>query len=165
MPRSGDFSSSPNTWGLVPPVTETVSMTGTVSAAQQQAADGSTGLAQSRARRLPGRGWIVAGLVALTALGLTLAYSLWWSKPTTFTSVGNGLGFKQTTETMHPVTVDMVQRSVHAVTETITMTVAPQPHGRVVIEGMEVDYTRDSDHLWQRGSQATGPVVKVQVSK
>ena len=79
-----------------------------------------TGL-QSRARRLPGRGWIVAGLVLLTAVGLMLAYSLWWTKPTTFTSVGNVVGSKQTTETMHPVTFDMIQRSVHAGTETITL--------------------------------------------
>lgn len=203
-------------------------MTGTVSLDQQQADDVSTVSPQSRARRLPGRGWIVAGLVVLTALGLTLAYSLWWTKPTTFTAVGNGHGFKQTAETMHPVTIDMIQRSVHAdaetitlndvdprvvtntaealitfavcrrseespfmaadgpakrscetvdevegqqvrltadATTTITMTVAPQRHGRVVINGMKVNYTRDSGHLWQRGSQATGPVVKMKVSK
>lgn len=45
------------------------------------------------------------------------------------------------------------------------MTVAPQRPGRVVIEGMNVNYARDSGHLWQRGSQATGPVVKVKVRK
>lgn len=203
-------------------------MSGTVSTDQQQADDASTGAPQSRARRLPGRGWIVAGLVVFTALGLTLAYSLWWTKPTTFTGVGNEFGFKQSTETMHPVTVDMVQRSVHAeaetitvndveprvvantadalitfavcrqsedspfgsadgpaerscetvhdvegqqvrltadATTTITMTVTPQRHGRVVIKGMNVHYARDSGHLWQRGTQATGPVVKMKVSK
>ncbi len=167
---------------------------------------------------------MVAGFVALIALGAVLAYSQWWTKPTTFTGVGNGFGFKQTTETLHPVTVDMVQRSVHdgaetvtlnqlsprvvtntadarisfAVCEgtrfmsadgpasgacetvtaveghqvrltgggpvTITMTVTPQHAGRVVIDGMEVDYTRGSDHLWQHGSQATGPVVTMRVS-
>lgn len=50
-------------------------------------------------------------------------------------------------------------------TTTITMTVTPQHRDRVFIEGMGVDYTRDSHHLWQRGGQATGPVVKVQVSR
>lgn len=50
-----------------------------------------------------------------------LAYSLWWTKPTTFTSVGNVVGSKPTTETMHPVTFDMIQRSVHTGTETITL--------------------------------------------
>jgi hypothetical protein len=159
------------------------------------------------------------------ALAAVFAYSQWWSKPTTFTAVGNGFGFTQTTETLHPVTVDMVQRSVHdgaetvtvnqlsarvvtntadarisfavckgtrfmsadgsasgackTVTaaegqtvrltgggpETITMTVTPQHAGRVVINGMEVDYTRGSGDWWQHGSQATGPVVKMRVSK
>jgi hypothetical protein len=159
---------------------------------------------------------------------LALAYSLWWTKPTAFGGVGNGFGFKQTAETMHPVTIDMVQRSAHAAAETITvndvspriiantadavitfavcsrsgdapfmsadglakrscetltevegqqvrltgdatttitMTVTPRRHGRVVIRGMEVDYSRGSGHLWQRGSEATGPVVKLKVSK
>jgi hypothetical protein len=48
---------------------------------------------------------------------------------------------------------------------TITMTVQPQRRGRVVIEGMEVDYARGADHLGQRGSHVDGPVVKVHVSK
>jgi hypothetical protein len=192
---------------------------------EQQTADASTVSPQSHARRLSGRRWIVAGLVLLTALGLTLAYSLWWTKPTTFTSVGNEFRLKQTTETIHPVTIDMVQRSVHedpetitlngvrariatntadalityavcqrsgepfmaadgaaarsceivddvagrqvsltpAATTTITMTVTPRRAGRVVIRGMDVTYARGADHLWQRGTQATGPVVKVNV--
>jgi hypothetical protein len=43
--------------------------------------------------------------------------------------------------------------------------VAPQRRGRFVVKGMEEDYTRCFDHLWQRGIQATGAVVKVQVSE
>lgn len=218
---------------LVLPTPQTVHMSETVSTGQQESADVGGVSPLSRARRLPGRRWIVAVLVVLVALGLTLAYSLWWTKPTTFGVSGNEFGsnvfgFRQTTETMHPVTVDMVQRSVYDDAETITvhdvsprvvantadalitfavcrrsedfpfasadgpgerscetvsgvegqqmhltgdaittitMTVAPRRHGRVVIRGMEVDYSRGSDHLWQRGSQATGPVVKVQVRK
>jgi hypothetical protein len=50
-----------------------------------------------------------------------------------------------------------------AATTTITMTVTPRRAGRVVIRGMDVTYARGSDHLWQRGTQATGPVVKVNV--
>ncbi len=172
--------------------------------------------------------WIVAGISVATVVGLALAYSLWWTRPTTFGGVGNGFAFKQTTERMHPVTVDMVQRpfeadaetitvndvsprvvvntadalitfgvchrsddsafmSAHGLAErscetvtevggqharltrdattTITMTVTPRRHGRVVIRGMNVDYTRGSGHLWQRGSEATGPVVRMRVSK
>lgn len=223
---SGDLLPTPNVV-TAPRNPQTVPVTKNVSAGEQRGADASAVSPQSHARRLSRRGWIVPGLVVLTALGLALAYSLWWTNPTAFTSVGNAFGFKQTTETMHPVTVDMVQRSVHADTETITlnhvsarvvtntadaritfavcqregtpfmsangpatrscetvtevegqqvrltagatatitMTVAPQRRGRVVIGGMEVDYTRGADHLWQRGSQATGPVVKVQVRK
>lgn len=198
-----------------------------MSVEEQSTPDASKGSAGSREGRRSSRGWIVAGLVLLTASGLTLAYSLWWTKPTTFTSIGNVFGFKQTTRTMHPVTVDMVQRSVHAdpetiklndvrprvvmnsadalitfavctregaptmaangratrmcdtvtavdgqqvrlipeATTTITMTVTPQRRGRVVIRGMTVDYSRGPDQLWQRGSQATGPVVKVHVAR
>ena len=168
-------------------------------------------------------GFLVAAMV-----GLAMAYSLWWTKPTTFGSVGNGFGFEQTTDTMHPVTVDMIQRSAHADAETvtvndvsprvvantadalitfavcrrsedspfmsadglaqrscrtitevegqqvrltgdrtttITMTVTARRPGRVVIRGMEIDYTRGADHFWQRGSEATGPVVEMKVSK
>ena len=50
-------------------------------------------------------------------------------------------------------------------TTTITMTVTPQHEGRVVIHGMEVDYARGSDHLWQHGRQATGLNVRVRVSE
>lgn len=161
-------------------------------------------------------------------VALALAYALWWTKPTAFGAVGNGFGFEQTTETMHPVTVDMVQRPAHADAETvtvndvsprvvantadalitfsvcrrgedspfmsadgpaerscetvskvegqrvrltgnasttITMTVTPQRRGRVVIRGMDVDYSRGSGQLWQRGSEVTGPVVTMKVSK
>jgi hypothetical protein len=203
---------------------QTVPVTESVSADKQM----STASPQTRPRRRLGRRWIVAGILVATIVGLALAYSLWWTKPTTFGGVGNGFGFKQTTETMHPVTVDMVQRSAHAdaetitvndvsprvisntadalitfavcrrsedspfmsadglakrscetltevegqqvrltgdATTTITMTVVPRRHGRVVIRGMEVDYTRGSGHLWQRGSEATGPVVKMKVSR
>ncbi|WP_435744787.1 hypothetical protein [Nocardioides sp. SYSU DS0663] len=156
-----------------------------------------------------------------------LAYSLWWTKPTTFTPVGNGLGIKQTTANLHPVTFDMVQRSIHqdpetitverirarvatntadasvtfaicqrktipfmsasgtparscetvtdvegqrvrltpAATTTITMTVTPRRPGRVVIRGMAVTYSRGPEQLWQRGTQATGPVVKATVEE
>lgn len=45
------------------------------------------------------------------------------------------------------------------------MTLTPQRRGRVVIEGMEVDYARGADHLWQRGSQVTGPVVTLRVTR
>jgi hypothetical protein len=161
----------------------------------------------------------------LLVLGLGLAYSLWWTKPSTFTAVGNGFSMRQTAPDLHPVTFDMVQRSIHedpetitlngvrarvvtntadalisyavcqrsgepfmaadgaaarsceivddvagrrvsltpAATTTITMTVTPRRAGRVVIRGMDVTYARGSDHLWQRGTQATGPVVKVNV--
>ncbi len=171
------------------------------------------------------RSWIAGGLVVGLALTLGLAYSLWWTKPNTFTDVGNGLSMKQTVADLHPVTFDMVQRSVHedpetitlngvrprvltntadalvtfaicqrsgepfmsadgvaarscelvtdvdgervrltpAATTTITMTVTPRRPGQVVIRGMDVTYARGSDHLWQRGTQATGPVVKVNV--
>lgn len=188
----------------------------------------STALAQTRPRRSLGRRWIVAGILVATIVGSVLAYSSWWTKPTTFGGVGNGFGFKQTTGAMRPVTVDMVLRSVHAdaetvtvndvtarviantadaliafavcrrgedsrfmaadgfakrscetvtevdgqqvhltgdLTTTITMTVIPRREGRVVIRGMEVDYIRGPGHLWQRGSEATGPVVRMKVSR
>ena len=165
-------------------------------------------------------------MVFLLVLGLGLAYSLWWTKPSTFTAVGNGLSMRQTAPDLHPVTFDMVQRSIDeapetitlhevrarivansadaritfavcqrsgepfmavaggtagrscetvtdvagrqvrltpAATSTITLTVTPQRTGRVVIRGMDVTYARGADHLWQRGTQATGPVVKVNV--
>jgi hypothetical protein len=35
--------------------------------------------------------------------------------------------------------------------------------GRVVIRGMDITYARGSGHLWQRGAEATGPVVKMNV--
>lgn len=178
-------------------------------------------------RKAVGRGWIVGGIGVATALALALGYSLWWTKPNTFSGMGNGFGFEQTTETMHPVTVDMVDRSIRADPETITvsdvfprvvantadalitfavcqvsatpfmsaagpaseacetvtdvegqevrltadgrttitMTLTPQRRGRVVVEGMEVDYSRGSGHLWQRGSQVTGPVVTLRVTR
>ena len=203
---------------------QTVRVTESVSADAQM----STASPQVRPRRRLERRWIVAGVVVATIVGLALAYSSWWTKPTTFGGVGNEFGFKQTTETLHPVTIDMVQRSAHADAETITvhdvspriitntadalitfavcrrsgdslfmaadglakrscetltevegqqvrltgdaittitMTVAPRRHGRVVIRGMEVDHTRGPDRLWQRGREATGPVVKLNVSK
>lgn len=203
---------------------QTVRVTESVSAYEPL----STASPRTPPARRRGRRWIVAGILVATIVGLALAYSLWWTKPTTFGGVGNGFGFTQTAETMHPVTVDMVQRSAHAdaetvtvndasprvvantadalitfvvcrrsedslfmsadgvakrscetftevdgqevdlteeATTTITMTVAPRRHGRVVIRGMEVDYIRGFGHLWQRGSEATGPVVKMEVSK
>jgi hypothetical protein len=162
----------------------------------------------------------------ILAVGLVLAYFVWWTKPSTFTGVGNGFSMRQTVESLHPVTFDMVQRSVDdapetitvkevrarvatntadalitfavcqregtpimvgdgtaerscvSVTEvkdhqvrldsdaatTITMTVTPRQAGRVVIRGMDVTYSRDSAHLWQRGTQSTGPVAKVRVT-
>jgi hypothetical protein len=204
-----------------PAIAHTVRVTGSVGAEAQM------NTAWPRTRR-GGRRWIVAGILVATIVGLALVYSLWWSKPTAFGGVGNGFGFEQTTGTMHPVTVDMVQRpanndaelitvndvrprvvantadalitfavcrrsedslfmsadglakrSCESLTEvegrqvrlsgnattTITMTVVPRRHGRVVIRGMEVDYIRGSGHLWQRGSEATGPVVRMRVSK
>lgn len=208
----------------VPDMVQNVRVTESVSVDEQM----STASPQTRPRRRLGRRWIVAGILVATIVGLALAYSSWWTKPTAFGGVGNGFGFKQTTETMHPVTVDMVQRSAHAdaetitvhevgpriitntadalitfavcrrsgdslfmaadglaerscesvtevegqqvrltgdATTTITMTVVPRRHGRVVIRGMEVDYIRGSGHLWQRGSEATGPVVKMKIRK
>jgi hypothetical protein len=200
-------------------------MSGSESAVDQRDEDESTGLAPRAPRRRLNRRWIAAGLVFLVVLGLVLAYFLWWTKPSTFTDVGNGLSMKQTAADLHPVTFDMVQRSVHedpetitlnevrarvvtttadalitfavcqrsdemfmsadgtaarscetvtdvagrqvrltpAATTTITMTVTPRRAGRVSIRGMDVTYARESDHLWQRGTQATGPVVKVNV--
>lgn len=76
---------------------------------------------QTRPRRRLGRRWIVAGILVATVATVALAYSLWWNKPTTFGGVGNVYGVKQTSDTMHPVTVDMVQRSVHVDAETITV--------------------------------------------
>lgn len=208
----------------VPAMVQNVRVTESVSADEQM----STASPQIRPRRRLGRRWIFAGILVATVVGLALAYSSWWTKPTAFGGVGNGFGFKQATETMHPVTVDMVQRSAHAdaetitvnevsprivantadalitfavcrrsedalfmaadglakrscetltevegqqvrltgeATTTITMTVTPRRPGRVVIRGMEVDYIRGSGHVWQRGSEATGPVVKMKVSK
>jgi len=169
--------------------------------------------------------WSIAGVLAISVLlGLVLAYSLWWSKPNTFPGVGNKFSMKQTVEGLHPITFDMVARSVDddpetitlsgvrprvvintadalitfavcqrgepfmsaegtaarsceeitdvdggqvrltpAATTTITMTVTPRRAGRVVIRGMDVTYARGSDHLWQRGSQVTGPVVAMKV--
>lgn len=207
----------------VPAMVETVRVTQGTSTHEQTSTASPT-----RPRRGLGRRWIVAGMVVVTIIGLASAYWLWWTKPTTFGAVGNGLGFEQTAGTMHPVTIDMVQRSAHAdaetitvnhvsprvtmntadavitfavchrsedsmfgaadglakrscgtiadvegqqvrltgdATTTITMTVTPRRPGRVVIRGMDVDYIRGSDHLWQRGSEATGPVVKIRVSK
>ncbi|WKN46745.1 hypothetical protein [Nocardioides sp. Arc9.136] len=154
-----------------------------------------------------------------------LAYSRWWTKPSTFTAVGNGFSTKQAASNPHPVTFDMVQRPIHedpetitvngvrprvvtntadalitfavcqrsgepfiaadgtadrscdsladvagrkvrlapAATTTIAMTVTPRRAGRVVIRGMDVTYVRGADHLWQRGTQATGMVVNVKV--
>lgn len=50
-------------------------------------------------------------------------------------------------------------------TETITMTIEPRQPGRVVVRGMRTDYTRGAGHLWQRGSQATGPVIKMRITR
>ena len=198
-------------------------MTEFSSANERQASEMSGVSASSPVPRRPGWRWIAAGLVALIVLGGAVAYSLWWTNPKAFTVVGNGFGFKQTTKTLHPVTVDMVQRSIHDGAETvtvnrvsprvvrntagaritfavcggprfmsadgpassacetatgvvgkhvlltggssatITMTVIPQHAGLVVINGMEVDYTRGEGHLWQHGSQATGPSVRMHI--
>lgn len=54
-------------------------------------------------------------------------------------------------------------RLTPAATTTITMTVTPRRAGRVVIRGMDITYARGSGHLWQRGTEATGPVVKMNV--
>lgn len=186
-----------------------------------------TEIAGVEKRKAVGRGWIVGGIGVATALALALGYSLWWTKPNAFGGTGNGFGFEQTIETMHPVTVNMVDRSIRADSETITvsdvvprvvantadalitvavcqvpsmpflsvagpasdaceavtdvegqevrltadgsttitMTLTPQRRGRVVIEGMEVGYVRGSGHLWQRGSQVTGPVVTLRVTR
>lgn len=53
-------------------------------------------------------------------------------------------------------------RLAPAARTTIT-TVTPRRAGRVVIRGMDVTYARGSVHPWQRGTQATGPVVTVNV--
>lgn len=49
--------------------------------------------------------------------------------------------------------------------ETIAMTIEPRQPGRVVVRGMRIDYTRGAGHLWQRGSQATGPVIKMRITR
>lgn len=201
------------------------SMSPSESLVDQRDEDESPRLAPPGPRGRLSRRRIAAGLTSLLALGLVLAYSLWWTKPSTFTDVGNGFSMKQTVSDLHPVTFDMVQRSIDedpeiitltgvrarvgtnsagalitfavcqregtpfmsadgtaarscetvadvegqdvrltpAATTTITMTVTPRRAGRVVIRGMDVDYTRGANHLWQRGTQATGPVVKVSV--
>ena len=46
-----------------------------------------------------------------------------------------------------------------------TMTVTRRRHGCVAISGMEVDHSRGSGHLWLRGSEATGPIVEMKVSR
>ena len=57
----------------------------------------------------------------LIALGLTVGYTQWWTKPTTFRGIGDEYGFTQTSETLHPVTIDMVPRTVGGDPETITL--------------------------------------------
>lgn len=161
----------------------------------------------------------------LLVLTVVLGYAAWWSRPGVFGEVGNGFRFSQTTQSLRPVTVDMVQRSIHEdsetvelaavsprvrvntanalitfavcrreqepfmsadgpasrvceatsavegaalrltpeATETITMTVTPRRAGRVVVRGMDVAYARGGSHLWQRGTEATGPVVVMRV--
>lgn len=47
--------------------------------------------------------------------------------------------------------------------KTIVMTVTPHRAGRVEVNGMTVDYGRGARHLWQRGAEATGPVVILRV--
>jgi hypothetical protein len=176
-----------------------------------------------RASKRPRQRWIVPGVVVLVALGLGLAYSQWWTRPTAFNVLGNGLETRQTTHNLHPVTFDMVERSIdeaislhdisarvvtntadasisfavcqrdgrtfmaangtasrscRSVTNaearrvhltpdgatTITMTVTPHVAGRVVIAGMDVDYRRGANHLWQHGLETTGPTVQVRIS-
>jgi hypothetical protein len=200
-------------------------MSGSETAIDERDGDESTRLPPRGPRRRLSRRWVATGLVLLLGLALVLAYSLWWTKPNTFTAVGNGFLMKQTAPDLHPLTYDMVQRSIHEdpetitlnavrarvltntadalitfavcqrssepfmaadgtaarscetvtdvsgqrvrltpdATTTITMTVTPRRAGRVVIRGMAVTYARGADHLWQRGTQATGPVVKVNV--
>ena len=202
-------------------------MSGSVSLHDARDEDESPGPAPRRLRRPLDRRRIAAGLAVVLVLGLVLAYSLWWTRPSTFTPVGNALGMRQTAPDLRPVTFDMVQLSNHrnpetitvdsvearpvintadalitfaicqrsdgrelfmavngtaartcdSVTDvagrdvrltpdgrtTITMTVTPRRPGRVVIKGMDVTYARGSDHLWQRGTQSTGPVVRVNI--
>ncbi|WP_121253061.1 hypothetical protein [Nocardioides ferulae] len=45
----------------------------------------------------------------------------------------------------------------------VVLTVDPQQPGRVIVDGVHLDYTRDWRHLWQRGSEATGMTVAVKV--
>lgn len=199
-------------------------MSGIESMVDQRDDDESPGVTTVGAR-LSNRRWIATGLAFGVVLGLVLAYSQWWTKPSTFGEVGNEFGMKQSAPDLHPITFDMVERSIQedpesitlngvrarvvsntadahitfavcqrsgepfmaadgaaarscetvtdvpgrqvrltpAATTTITMTVTPRRAGRVVIRGMDVTYTRGSDHLWQRGTQATGPVVRVHV--
>jgi hypothetical protein len=194
--------------------------------AVDQRAEESAGSASRAPRRRLNRRRIATGLVFLVGPGLVLAYSSWWTRPSTFTELGNAFSMKQAASDLHPVTFDMVQRSVHEgpetitvdevrarivtntadalitfavcqrndepfmsadgtaarscdtvtdvadrqvrltadATTTITMTVTPRRAGRVWIRGMDVSYARGPYHLWQRGSQATGPVVKVDVN-
>jgi hypothetical protein len=201
-------------------------MSGSVSLPVERDDDESPGPARRRLRRPLDRRRVAAGLTIVIVLGLVLAYSLWWTRPSTFTPVGNAFGMRQTAPDLHPVTFDMVQLPIHRSPETITvdsvearpvvntadaliafaicqrsgrelfmsangtaarscdtvsdvagedvrltpdgrttitLTVTPRRPGRVVIRGMDVTYARGSDHLWQRGTQTTGPVVRVNV--
>jgi hypothetical protein len=158
-------------------------------------------------------------------VGVGLAYSLWWTKPSAFTPVGGGF-FYDPTPSLRPVTAAMAYAPVEAApekvtvtratprvvtntadaritfahcvpdgalatargpasrvceslgevegaeltlnskgTETIAMTIQPRQPGRVVVRGMRIDYTRGAGHLWQRGSQATGPVIKMRITR
>lgn len=169
----------------------------------------------------------MTGVLVVLALALVLGYSLWWTKPKVFGGLGNGFSARQTMATLHPVTYDMIERSVHEApesitvhqvsprvrtntadatitfavcrrsglpfmdavgpasrscdtvnavegqtlhltpkaSETVTMTVTPRRIGRVVVDGMEIKYARGAGHLWQQGSQSTGPTVAIRVSR
>ncbi len=46
---------------------------------------------------------------------------------------------------------------------TVTMTVTPRHAGRVAVEGVDIEYGRGPRHLWQRGTETTGPAVRLGV--